>query len=165
MRKRTPPKASRPHMPGYGIVGAKSGKGLLPWRWARERLTKARRYWLATTRPDAQPHVMPVWGLWLDEAFYFSTGRQSRKGRNLAKNPRCVACVERGGDAVIVEGVVAEVRSRALLGRFARGYLRKYEWDVSEMEEPVYAVRPRVVFGLREKDFTSSATRWVFRKG
>jgi len=29
-------------------------------------------------------------------------------------------------------------------------------------KEPVYIVRPRVVFGIRESDFTSSATRWTF---
>jgi len=27
------PKASRPHMPGYGILDANSGNGLLPWSW------------------------------------------------------------------------------------------------------------------------------------
>ena len=56
----TQPKASRPHMPGYGILDANSGKGLLPWSWATERLAKARNYWVATTRPDGNPHAMPV---------------------------------------------------------------------------------------------------------
>ena len=32
------PKAGRPHMPGYGIVGPDQGSGLLPWSWAEERL-------------------------------------------------------------------------------------------------------------------------------
>jgi hypothetical protein len=27
----TEPRASRPHMPGYGIMPAGEGKGLLPW--------------------------------------------------------------------------------------------------------------------------------------
>ena len=35
----TEPTASRPHMPGYGILDADRGKGLLPWSWAKERLT------------------------------------------------------------------------------------------------------------------------------
>jgi hypothetical protein len=56
------PKASRPYMPGYGILDAKSGSGLLPWSVAVERLTEARNYWIATTRPDGRPHAMPVWG-------------------------------------------------------------------------------------------------------
>ncbi len=43
------PIASRPFMPGYGIVDANSGGGLLPWEWAVEHLTKSRNYWIATT--------------------------------------------------------------------------------------------------------------------
>jgi hypothetical protein len=30
------------------------------------------------------------------------------------------------------------------------------------MNEPVFIVRPRVVFGQIEKTFTKSATRWQF---
>ncbi len=47
-------------MPGYGILDEKSGKGLLPWSWAVERLENAKRYWLATTRPDMEPYNDPV---------------------------------------------------------------------------------------------------------
>lgn len=49
----TEPKAGRPHMPGYGILDADKGRGLLPWSWATERLAKAHTYWVATTRVDA----------------------------------------------------------------------------------------------------------------
>jgi len=54
------PKAGRPNMPGYGL--AKSRTGLLPWKWAQDRLGKSRQYWIATTRPDGSPQVMIVWG-------------------------------------------------------------------------------------------------------
>lgn len=101
----TEPKASRPHMPGYGILDAESAKGLLPWNWATDRLTKAHTYWVATTRPDGAPHVMPVWGVWLNDTFSFSTGNQSRKARNLAENPRCVIACELNQDQIMVEGV------------------------------------------------------------
>ena len=85
-------------MPGYGILDANGGRGLLPWAWAVERLTRARNYWIATTCPDGLPHCVPVWGVWLDDdnAFYFSSGTQSRKARNLAANPNCVVCPEDG---------------------------------------------------------------------
>ena len=53
------PLASRPHMPGYGLPETRSRKGLLPWKWAAERLSKGRNYFLATTRPDGRPHVVP----------------------------------------------------------------------------------------------------------
>ena len=40
---------------------------------------------------------MLVWGLWLDGAFYFSTGRKSRKACNLAENSPCVIATDRAG--------------------------------------------------------------------
>ena len=64
-----------------------------PWATARARLENPERdrtYWLATVRPDGRPHVVPLLGLWLDEAFYFLTGESTRRGKNLAANPRCV---------------------------------------------------------------------------
>ena len=99
-------------MPGYGMP--KSKKGLLPWKWAEQRLRKSHNYWITTVKPDGSPHTMVVWGLWMDGAFLFSTGRQSRKARNLAKNPRCVVCTEHAEEAVVVEGVaeIAEVAVR-----------------------------------------------------
>src|ERR1700720_830265 len=79
------PKADRPFAPGYGIVGAKDGKGLLPWTWVARKMKSCRTFWLTTIYAgtggsQCRPHVMPVWGVWLDETFFFSTGRKSRKG-------------------------------------------------------------------------------------
>ena len=158
------PRAGRPHMPGYGILEADSGKGLLPWSWAAERLRGGHNYWVATTRPNGAPHVMPVWGVWMDEKFYFSTGQQSRKARNLAANPRCVICVENAGEAVIVEGVVEEISDAEVLRQFYSAYKLKYDWDLNQIPGLNFAVRPRVVFGFIEAsdDFASTATRWEF---
>jgi nitroimidazol reductase NimA-like FMN-containing flavoprotein (pyridoxamine 5'-phosphate oxidase superfamily) len=158
----TTPRASRPNMPGYGIVPENEGEGLLPWSWARERLAAAHQYFLATTRPDGGPHVMVVWGLWLDDTFQFSTGKASRKAKNLAAEPRCVVCPEGAEEAVIVEGVAAELAGEAARARFFEAYEEKYGMDVSDMGEPLYVVRPRTVFGQIEKTFTKSATRWQF---
>ena len=153
------PTAGRPDIPSYGIT--KSKKGLLPWKWALDRLRKSRQYWIATTRPDGAPHVMPIWGVWLDDGFYFSTGKTSRKAKNLAVNPRCVICSDNSMEAVIVEGVVQVVRPEALHPMFAP-YKKKYKLDISTMEEPVYRVQPAVAFGLFEKKFADTATRWIF---
>ena len=56
------PKTTRPNIPGYGLPDSK--KGLLPWKWAEDRLKVSRQFWIATTRPDGRPHVMIVWALW-----------------------------------------------------------------------------------------------------
>ena len=150
-------------MPGYGILDADSGTGLLPWSWAAERLTTARNYFVATARPDGRPHVMPVWGVWLDGNFYFSTGARSRKVRNLEANRRCVVCPERADKAVILEGLSQEVTDPSTLGRFKEAYKVKYDWEIDTSQGGIYLVRPEVVFGFREmEDFEGSATRWRF---
>jgi uncharacterized pyridoxamine 5'-phosphate oxidase family protein len=160
MTKSTP-KASRPQMPGYGLPD--HNKGLLPWKWAEQRLAKSHNYWITTVRPDGRPHTMVVWGLWLANVFYLSTGRDSQKSRNLRANPNCVVCNERAQEAVIVEGTASEVREIALRNRFFKLYERKYDFDMSPYkQEPIYAVRPVKVFGLDEKLTLNRATRWLF---
>jgi nitroimidazol reductase NimA-like FMN-containing flavoprotein (pyridoxamine 5'-phosphate oxidase superfamily) len=148
-------------MPGYGILDAQSGKGLLPWSWAVKRMSEERIYWISTTRPDGRPHAMPVWGVWFGNQFYFSTGEQSRKARNIVEDPRCVVGAEHGMDAVVVEGAAELVAEEEVRKRFAEIYGKKYEWDMEGFEEPIYAVRPSVVFGLIS-GLTETATRWVF---
>jgi len=165
------PKASRPYMPGYGIHDANRGGGLLPWSWARERLEKGRTYWLATTHPEGRPHVMPVWGIWLDNAFYFSTGDESRKAKNLAANSQCSVATEidfeRGQkkaeikDSVILEGTAVRVTHKPTIQKFSKIYEKKYAWDMEGFSEPIYRVRPKIVFGLAA-EFTETATRWTF---
>jgi hypothetical protein len=112
---------------------------------------------------------MVVWGLWQDDRFLFSTDSQSRKARNLAQNSNCVVCTEQANEAVIVEGVaeIADVPARL---KFIAKYKPKYNFDMSSMKddilsmkEPVFAVRPRVVFALWEKYFQTKSTRWKFK--
>ena len=160
--KRNEPEATRPTVPGYAFSGKKTG--LLPWRWAAERLKKSRQYWIATTRPNGAPHLMIVWGVWLEDSFWFSTGAMSRKARNLSANPRCVIGTDDAGEAVILEGTVDVIDVRqAEFARFATAYEKKYSWNVREMMQPVYHFRPSVGFGLFERKFDQTATRWSFR--
>ena len=161
------PTTTRPHMPGYGLP--KTKKGLLPWKWAEDRLKKSRQYWIATTRPGGRPHVMIVWALWINGVLYFSTGAQSRKARNLAANPHCTMCTEKADEAVILEGAVKTEHSVEPIREFIRLYEKKYKWKLGAMaeglltlKEPVFCLRPKLAFGLWEKKFATTATRWVF---
>jgi general stress protein 26 len=158
------PRASRPYMPGYGILDADQGRGLLPWTWATERLTRVRTYWIATTRSNGRPHAMPVWGIWLDDAFYFSTGAQSRKARNLAANPYCVVGIELDDEAISVEGRASLVTDPFVIQRFVETYGSKYHWNMEGFAEPVYVVHPKVAFAFSAAtgEFQKSATRWRF---
>ena len=165
------PRASRPQAPGYGFP--ESTKGLLPWSWAEQRLKKSHNYWITTITPttvksEDSPHTMVVWGLWQDGCFLFSTGSRSRKARNLAANSNCIVCTEHAQEAVIVEGV-AEIADVAARRKLLPLYEKKYKFDMSTMKadilslkEPVFAVRPRVVFALWEKHFQNKSTRWTF---
>src|ERR1700687_1204373 len=149
------PKADCPFAPGYGIVGAEHGKGLLSWAWVDRKMNDCRTFWLATIHAglhagNARPHVMPVWGVWLDDAFSFSTGRKSRKGQNLAANPACTITNDDGAEAVIIEGQAAEVNDPAQLDRIAAAYKKKYKMDPRGMKEPIYSVRPEKMFGFIE---------------
>jgi PPOX class probable F420-dependent enzyme len=160
------PETSRPQAPGYGFPEGK--KGLLPWSWAGQRLKKSHNYWITTVKPDGSPHTMVVWGLWQDGRLLFSTGSESQKARNLARNASCVVCTEQANEAVIVEGI-AEVADAAARRKFLSKYERKYRFDMSSMKddiltmkEPVFGVRPQVVFGLWEKHFQGKSTRWKF---
>jgi hypothetical protein len=168
-KPKSDPKSTRPHAPGYGLP--KTSKGLLPWKWAVDRLSNSRNYWIVTTRPNGAPHVMVVWGLWWENEFCFSTGRQSRKSRNLDKNSKCVVCNEKADEAVIVEGVAKRMRDPSRIREFLSIYESKYKFDMSGMadgmislKEPIFMVKPKKVFGLAEKTFSTTATRWKFGK-
>ena len=157
------PKSSRPFAPGYGISSDDDRKGMLPWTWVGKKMAACHTFWLATVHDyDGRPHVMPLWGVWLDDSFYFSTGRKSRKGQNLAANPACTVTNDDGEEAVIVEGSASEVKDPAALARIAAAYKKKYKMDPRSMGEPIFVVRPRTVFGFVEKTFPTSATRWSF---
>ena len=97
------PGVDRPLMPsGYGVPAGK--KGLLSWSEVTERLVAAPQYWMATTRPDGRPHVVPRWGAWLDGQLWYDGSPETLHARNLAANPACVLHLEDGWKTVIVEG-------------------------------------------------------------
>ena len=155
------PIASRPHMPGYDIAGMGEGT-LLPWSWAEERLTRSHDYWLTTVRPDGRPHVMPVWGVWHAERFFFSASPASRRIHNLETNARVVVTTESAVEGVVVEGTWAELRPGAELDGFAAAYDRKYDWDIrAQPGGGHYLVTPTKAFAVLEHE-SGRTTRWTF---
>ena len=158
------PKASRPNMPGYGLLPADQGSGLKPWSYAVERITRARGYWISTTCADGRPHSVPIWGVWLREQFAFSTGAQSRKAKNLAHDPRVVIGAEPAEDAIVLEGIVSLVVDPDWRREFAKVYGAKYDCDMDTFDEPIYSVRLTRAFSFSSvpAEFTGGATRWTF---
>ena len=147
---------------GYGLKAVDEGSGLLPWAHVEERLIGSRNYWICTSREGGRPHAMPVWGLWLDDAVFFSTDPESLKGRNIAARPDIVVHLESGDDVVIVEGTAARVTDAAALEGFADAYGVKYQMrpDPTNPDFGFYRVEPTVVLAWLESDFPGIATRW-----
>lgn len=161
------PVASRPRMPGYGVLPADEGTGLLPWSWAEQRLADSHDYWVSTVRPDGRPHAMPVWGVWLDGALWFSSSRQSRKARNLAGRADCVLTTDDPRDPVVLEGRAEVVTDPPGITGFLDALNEKYRtgYGIDFLDPAVnstFRVRPSRVFGLLQGDFTGSPTRWSF---
>lgn len=147
-------------MPWPGYEPSRGEAALLDWGWAASRLEGARRYWLATRQAGGSPHVRAVWAVWVDGLVAFSTGRETRKARNLAVEPRCSLAVEAGDDAVVAEGVAEEVTDRAGVERADAAYTAKYGSSMLVGDSAVFAVRPVVVIGISESDSSVRPTRW-----
>ncbi|MGW0186517.1 PPOX class F420-dependent oxidoreductase [Streptomyces sp. NPDC003362] len=49
---------------------------------------------LSTVREDGSPHVAPVWFLLDGDEVVFTTGKDTVKGRNLARDGRVALCVD-----------------------------------------------------------------------
>ena len=155
-----------------------SSPNAVPTEWSRARaeLASAEVYWLSTVRPDGRPHVTPLLGIWLEGGFYFCTGPEERKAKNLFANCQCVVTTGRNtleGLDLVLEGTAERTSDPAELGRVADTYGSKYgahfaapngTWSglgdaIRQAEALVYRVAPVTVFGFG-KGTPYSQTRW-----
>jgi hypothetical protein len=77
--------------------------------------------WLVTINPDGSPHVTGVGALWVDGAFWFETGEGTRKGRNIARDPRCTLGVATHEFDLVVEGEATQVTDPPTVAAMADG--------------------------------------------
>jgi hypothetical protein len=133
--------------------------------------------WLTTLNADGSPHTTGMGVLWADGAFWFETGAQSRKGRNVARDPRCTLAVATEEFDLIVEGVVTLVRDPATVAARAAQWAQDWPCEVDEsgiaLTAPfsapsagpppwhVYRIEPRSAVGLATVE-PGGATRWRF---
>jgi nitroimidazol reductase NimA-like FMN-containing flavoprotein (pyridoxamine 5'-phosphate oxidase superfamily) len=109
--------------------------GTTPWALALKRLENpepGRTSWLATVRPDGSPHLMPIIAFWIEGAFHFVVGEETRKGRNLAADGRCVIAI--GSTTlpsldVVVEGRAEPLDDEAAVRRIAE-MLKANNWPL-----------------------------------
>ncbi len=153
------PRLSRPRFPpGYGI--SETPDGMLSWTWAEERLASSRGYWVVSTGSGGAPHAAPVWGLWADGAVVFSTSPESRKGRNLERDPRAVIHLESTDEVVILEGEVVRI---TLDDALADAYEAKYAFRPEPGADGLwYRLVPRRGYAWLEEGYPRTATRFDF---
>ena len=151
-----------------GVYWSPDTEPALPWRWARQRLERARGYWVSTTRPDGRPHARAVWGVWLDDAFWFESHSIAR---NLDADPRICVHLEGADEVVILEGSAERITDDADKQRFIDALNPKYQWSWKvENAGNVFRLRPAVAFGWISDNSGSDAgslfgvtgTRWRF---
>jgi hypothetical protein len=154
---------------GYGVPD--SDEGLLEWAAVEEHLVDSAQYWMATTRPDGRPHVVPRWGVWLDGGLYYDGAPTTLHARNLTANPACTLHLENGWEAVVIDGAAAPAEPPGLdLGTRIAGELgRKYgdkgyapEPDAWEGEAAGGLVRFTPHKALAWFDFPNDVTRFRF---
>jgi PPOX class probable F420-dependent enzyme len=116
------------------IINLGKADGLPPVEWAAVAgkleagaapapdAANSRTTWLSTVNEDGSPHVTPVGALWLDGTFWFQTGAGTRKGRNVARDPRCSIAVSIRDADVVIEGDAARVTEPAALERIAKAW-------------------------------------------
>jgi hypothetical protein len=164
----TEPHRDRPEMPaGYG---ADQADDFLAWEDVEEGLRESLHYWLATTRPNGRPHVVPRWGVWLDGAFWYDGSPETVHVRNLEENSNIVLHLESGTQATVVEGrsirpepITGELGSR-LAGEYARKYGPQYTpsadaWS-DEIAGGMRTIQPIKVIAWSQ--FPKDLTRFTF---
>ena len=136
---------------------------VLDWAGVSARLLAARHYWLATTRPDGRPHVVPHDGLWIDDRWFFGGNPRTVKHANLLANPHAALHLEDGAAAVIVEGrcrieVPTEAEAEGLVDTSRAKY--GFAPPVAAYLQGVWVLTP--VKALAWNDLTTDATRFDF---
>jgi len=120
----------RPIVPdGYGVT--EEGP-YLEWADVEDWLAEATEYWLASTWPDGRPHVVPRWGVWLDERFWYDGSPETRHARNLSINPACALHLESGTTVTIGKRLADRIRANVTSGVAESREIRSnVEWQLS----------------------------------
>lgn len=143
---------------GYGTATT-----TLPWDLVRAALETAERYWVATTREDGRPHVVPVDGIWLDDLWYYGGSPEAVHQQTVHANPQVVMHLEDAKKAVIVEGQVHLTKpSKPLAERLVAASKTKYGYapSVGEYRKGVMTLFPSRAFAWTT--FPKDATRFGF---
>ncbi len=171
-------------------LGELYGLPLMEWRTIEDRLDRGvtqapgaggpnrHTCWLATVNPDGSPHVTGVGAVWFDGTFWFVSGERTRKGRNVARDPRCVLSVATTEFDLTFEGEAHQVTDPDTVAALAliwaeggwparvdeSGWALTAEFSAPSAGPPpwhVYRLRHQRAMALGTVD-PGGATRWRF---
>ncbi len=147
--------------PGYGTPTHP-----LDWADVHRRIEDAPHYWLATTRPDGRPHVVPVDAVWAADACFFGGHADTVHLRNLRTNPHAALHLEDAVAAVIVEGRAQWVTPSAPLAEdLAAASGRKYGYapPPETYRAGVWRLAPSTVLAWRSLGVDATRFRFADR--
>jgi PPOX class probable F420-dependent enzyme len=75
--------------------------------------------WLTTIDADGRPHTTGIGGMWLEHTFWFQTGEHTRKGRNLARDPRVTLALATEEFDLVLEGSAEMITDPAAVAAMA----------------------------------------------
>ncbi len=106
------------------------------------RLAVEKNIWLATTRANGMPHLIPIWFVWHAERAYLCTSPKSVKARNMDAQPRVMFALENGNKPGLAEADAARL-PQPFPADLVAAYKAKYGWDISTDSEygAVYELR------------------------
>jgi hypothetical protein len=134
--------------------------------------------WLTTLNDDGSPHVTGIGAVWLDGAFWFETGEHTRKGRNVARDPRCALSLATAEFDLVIEGTAARVTDPGTVATLARHWAEE-GWPcrvdetgtalTADFSAPSAGPPPWSVYRITARTATAlatvepgGATRWTF---
>ncbi|HWL64413.1 MAG TPA: pyridoxamine 5'-phosphate oxidase family protein [Actinomycetota bacterium] len=142
-------------------------KKQLDWADVRRDLEDATVYWVASTRPDGRPHVVPRDGVWLDDSWYYGGSPKTVHNHNLETNPAIAMHIGDGMKAIMVEGESHFVKPpQEIAEQLAEISNRKYahygmnNTPETYTERGIWALKARRVIAWNV--LFEDATRFVF---
>jgi len=134
--------------------------------------------WLATINEDGSPHVTGVGALWVNGSFWFETGEHTRKGKNLARDPRCTLSLATNDFDLVVDGQADKVADPSTVAAMAARW-NDAGWPAlvdetgraltADFSAPSAGAPPWTVYRLSAHRATAlgtvepgGATRWYF---
>jgi hypothetical protein len=137
--------------------------------------------WLATINGDGSPHVTGIGALWSDGAFWFETGQHTRKGRNLARDPRCTLSLATLEFDLVIDGDAEQVVDPDVVATMAdqwsaQGWPARVDDSgvalTADYSAPSAGPPPWTIFRIAARRATAvatvapgGATRWRFVAG